>query len=81
MDEQFEKIRNGFAKDLSFDRSNVKDLFKYQSIVKGDCISLMVFMSEIEESFNISINIGEVFDIIRFAKPKIIIFKFNIALS
>ena len=71
-----DKLKTAFATALNIDSSKVKDTLKYQSITEWDSVSHMVLISEIEETFDISIDTDDVIDMSSFAKAKEIIAKY-----
>lgn len=75
-----DKFKDAFARGLNIDVSLVSDSLKYQSIKEWDSVSHMILISEIEETFNISIDTDDVIDMSSFAKARKIVSKYNIDL-
>lgn len=73
-----QKLREAFSRALNIDIAKVTDSLNYQSISAWDSISHMVLISEIEQEFNISVDVNDVIDMSSFAKAKIILAKYNI---
>lgn len=73
-----DKLREAFATALNIDPSKVKDSLKYQSIVEWDSVSHMVLVSQLEETFNISIDTDDVIDMSSFGKAREILSKYSI---
>jgi acyl carrier protein len=75
-----DKLKDAFARALNIEASKVNDSLKYQQIEEWDSISHMVLISEIEETFDISIDTEDVIDMSSFAKARKIVSKYNIDL-
>ena len=76
MDTATDKLRNAFVQALSIDKELVVDSLAYQSIPQWDSITHMILISEIESTFDISIDTDDVIDMSSFAKAKEIISKY-----
>ena len=73
-----EKLVSAFVEALGVDSSVVINDLKYQSIVEWDSISHMVLISQLEETFDVSIDTDDVIDLSSVAKAKEILGKLNI---
>ena len=73
-----EKLVGAFVEALSIDPSIVTDDLKYQGIRQWDSISHMVLISQLEETFDVSIDTDDVIDMSSVAKAKEILAKHNI---
>lgn len=73
-----EKLIGAFAEALSVDPSIITDDLKYQGIRQWDSISHMVLISQLEETFDVSIDTDDVIDMSSVAKAKEILAKHNI---
>ena len=75
-----EKLVTAFTEALNIDKSIVNDDLKYQGIMQWDSIAHMVLISQLEATFEISIETDDVLDMSSFAKAKEIITKYGIQL-
>jgi acyl carrier protein len=75
-----EKLVAAFADALMIDKGAVVDSLEYQSIPEWDSISHMVLITELEDTFDISIDTDDVIDMSSVAKAKEIIAKNGIEL-
>lgn len=75
--ENLEKLKEIFSEALSIDKSKINDNLSHGSD-EWDSVSHMVLISQLEEKFNISIDIDEVIDMSSFAKAKEILKKHQI---
>ena len=73
-----QKLTNAFANALMITEDKVVDSLKYQSITEWDSLSHMVLITEIEDSFNISLDTEDVIDMSSVLKAKEILAKHNI---
>lgn len=73
-----EKLIQAFSEALSIDSSLVTDNLKYQSIPEWDSISHMILISQLEETFDVSIDTDDVIDMSSVGKAKEILSKYNI---
>jgi acyl carrier protein len=73
-----EKLTQCFVNALNIDATLVIPTLKYQSIKEWDSVSHMVLISEIEESFEISLDAEDVVDMSSVKKAIEIISKYNI---
>jgi acyl carrier protein len=73
-----QKLKNVFAESFGIDNTTVSDTLAYQSIKEWDSISHMVLISNLEETFNVSIDTNDVIDMSSVAKAKEILMKHNI---
>lgn len=73
-----EKLYAAFASALMIDVQAVNDELTYQSIPEWDSISHMVLISELEASFDISIDTDDVIAMSSVGKAKEILSKYNI---
>ncbi len=73
-----EKLIQSFAEALSIEPSLIKDTLMYQGIEEWDSISHMILISQLEETFDISIDTDDVIDMSSVAKAKEILTKYNI---
>ena len=73
-----QKLTNAFANALMITEDKVVDSLKYQSITEWDSLSHMVLITEIEDSFNISLDTEDVIDMSSVLKAKEISAKHNI---
>jgi len=72
------KILEAFSEALQVEADIIHDALMYQSIPEWDSISHMVLITELEDVFDISIDIDDVIDMSSFAKAKEIISKHKI---
>ena len=75
--ENLEKLKKVFSEALNIDKSKVNDNFSHGSD-EWDSVSHMVLISQLEEGFNISIDIDEVIGMSNFVKVKEILEKHQI---
>jgi len=74
-----EKLNEAFVNALQITDDQVTDALKYQEIPEWDSISHMVLISEIEDTFDISLDTEDVIDMSSVAKAKEIIQKYEIS--
>lgn len=74
-----EKLTGAFAEALNVAPEIVVDTLAYQSIPEWDSISHMILISQLEDTFSISIDTDDVINMSSVAKAKEIIAKYNIA--
>lgn len=75
-----EKLTKAFSSALMISEDQIVDGLKYQSIPEWDSVSHMVLITELEDSFDISLDTEDVIDMSSVAKAKEILFKYNIEL-
>lgn len=73
-----EKLISAFAVSLMITEDKILDGLSYQSIPEWDSVSHMVLITEIEDSFDISLDTEDVIDLSSVLKAKEILSKFNI---
>ncbi|MDX2281786.1 MAG: hypothetical protein NW218_19505 [Saprospiraceae bacterium] len=73
-----QKLVNAFSNALNIEESLVNNNLIYQSITEWDSISHMILVSEIEATFDISMETDDVIDMSSFEKTKEILTKYNI---
>jgi acyl carrier protein len=76
MNEQ--KLKNAFLVALNIDESLVNEQLLYQSIPEWDSISHMVLVSELESTFDVSLETDDVIDMSSFGKVKEILTKYGV---
>lgn len=75
----FEKYRKAFCDSFSLDESSLKDDLEYNSIPEWDSVGHMALIAEIEEAFEIQLDMNDVIDFSSFNKGKEILKKYNVA--
>lgn len=73
-----QKLRNSFALALDIQVEGITDELAYQSIPEWDSITHMILISQLEESFNVSIDTDDVIDLSSVAKAREILTKYNV---
>jgi acyl carrier protein len=73
-----EKLISAFSVSLMITEDKILDGLSYQSIPEWDSVSHMVLITEIEDSFDISLDTEDVIDLSSVLKAKEILSKFNI---
>tara|TARA_B100000963_G_C22594269_1_gene657078 strand:+ start:1230 stop:1469 length:240 start_codon:yes stop_codon:yes gene_type:complete len=73
-----EKYKKAFIDSLSLNKSTELEKLEYQSITEWDSIGHMTLMSELESTFNISIDTDDIVDFSSFKKGKKILSKYKI---
>ena len=73
-----EKLVHAFTEALAIEPASVTDSLKYQGIQQWDSISHMILISQLEETFDVSIDTNDVIDMSSVAKAKEILTKYNI---
>jgi acyl carrier protein len=73
-----EKLNKAFSTALNINLASVSDGLAYQSIPEWDSISHMVLVSELEETFNVSLDTDDVIDLSSLLKAKEILAKHSI---
>ena len=73
-----EKLISAFSVSLIITEDKILDGLSYQSIPEWDSVSHMVLITEIEDSFDISLDTEDVIDLSSVLKAKEILSKFNI---
>jgi acyl carrier protein len=72
-----EQLKECFVKALQIDPAQVNDDLKYQGIQQWDSVSHMVLISEIEDTFKISLDTEDVLDMSSFPKAVEIVKKYT----
>lgn len=72
------KLVTAFANALMITEDKIVDSLKYQSIPEWDSVSHMVLITELEDTFNISLDTEDVIDMSSVLKAKEILSKHNI---
>ena len=73
-----EKYKKAFIDSLSLSKNTELEKLEYQSITEWDSIGHMTLMSELENTFNISIDTDDIVDFSSFKKGKQILSKYKI---
>ncbi|MGZ4055041.1 MAG: acyl carrier protein [Bacteroidia bacterium] len=73
-----QKLRTVFSESFGIDTAAIPDDLAYQSIKEWDSISHMVLISNLEDSFDISIDTDDVIDMSSFMKAKEILIKYKV---
>lgn len=73
-----QKLRQSFALALDIEIEKVNDELTYQSILEWDSITHMILISQLEETFNVSIDTDDVIDLSSVAKARDILIKYNV---
>ena len=73
-----EKYKKAFVDSLSLSKKTELDKLEYQSITEWDSIGHMTLMSELESTFDISIDTDDIVDFSSFKKGKDILLKYKI---
>ncbi len=73
-----QKLKDAFVAALNIAPEKVIDDLAYQSISEWDSISHMILISQLEESFDVSIDTDDVIDMSSFGKAREILKKYNI---
>ena len=73
-----EKYKKAFIDSLSLNNSTELEKLEYQSIAEWDSIGHMTLMSELESTFDISIDTDDIVDFSSFKKGKDILLKYKI---
>ena len=71
------KYNTAFTESFGIDESALDDL-EYESIVEWDSVGHMGLMAEIEEAFDIQLEMDDVIDFSSYVKGKEILKKYNI---
>ena len=72
------KLVEAFANALMITEDKIVDSLKYQSIPEWDSVSHMVLITELEDTFDISLDTEDVIDMSSVLKAKEILTKHNI---
>ena len=73
-----EKYDNAFIESFSITAEDLGDSLKYESISDWDSIGHMGLIAELEDSFDISMEMDDIIDFSSYEKGKEIIKKYNI---
>jgi acyl carrier protein len=73
-----QKLKETFASALNISEDKINDELGYQSIPEWDSITHMVLISQLEDSFDISIDTDDVIDMSSFGKAREILSKYNV---
>ena len=77
---ELEKYKNSFAESLSLDKKIINDDLKYNEVPEWDSIGHMTLMSNLEETFNITLDTDDIVDFSDFKKGKEILKKYKIVI-
>jgi acyl carrier protein len=78
--ENLEKFLNAFSQSLTIPKEKIVDDLAYQGISEWDSITHMILISQLEDTFGISIDTDDVIDMSSVGKAKEILAKYNIKL-
>jgi acyl carrier protein len=73
-----EKYEQVFINSFSLDRADLNGSLIYESILDWDSVGHMGMVAELEEVFNIELDIDDIIDFSGFEKGKEILNKYNI---
>ena len=73
-----EKYKNAFCESFAIEETNVGDNLEYESIDEWDSVGHMGLIAEIEEAFDIQLEMDDVIDFGSFKKGKEILKKYKI---
>jgi acyl carrier protein len=76
-----EKLTMAFAEALAVPAETITDELAYQSIPEWDSITHMILISQLEDTFSISIETDDVIDMSSVAKAKEILTRYNISFN
>ncbi|MFM7683183.1 MAG: acyl carrier protein [Bacteroidota bacterium] len=74
-----EKYRKAFFASFSLDENSLSDDLEYNSIPEWDSVGHMALIAEIEEAFEIQLDMNDVIEFSSFNKGKEILKKYNVA--
>lgn len=77
----FEKFQEAFADALNIPKEEITDELAYQSIPEWDSITHMILISQLEDTFSVSIDTDDVIDLSSVGKAKEILAKYNISFN
>ena len=73
-----EKYKNAFCESFSIDETDLGDNLEYESIDEWDSVGHMGLIAEIEEAFDIQLEMDDVIDFGSFNKGKEILKKYKV---
>jgi acyl carrier protein len=73
-----EKFLEAFSEALAIPKTDITDDLAYQSISEWDSITHMILISQLEDTFGISIDTDDVIDLSSVGKAREILTKYNI---
>jgi acyl carrier protein len=73
-----EKYRKAFFASFSLDENSLKEDLEYNSISEWDSVGHMGLIAEIEEAFEIQLDMNDVIDFASYSKGKDILGKYNV---
>ena len=78
--ENFEKYKTAFIEAFQVEESQLKGL-KYQDVEEWDSVGHMGLMTDLEEAFDIEMDIDDIIDFSSFEKGMEIVGKYNIDIN
>jgi len=72
------RLLEAFSEALAIPKENIVDDLAYQSISEWDSITHMILISQLEDTFSISIDTDDVIDMSSVGKAREILTKYNI---
>ena len=78
--ENFEKYKTAFIEAFQVEESQLKGL-KYQDVEEWDSVGHMGLMTDLEEAFDIEMDIDDIIDFSSFEKGMEILSKYNVIIN
>ena len=76
--DNLEKYKSAFAEAFSIDENDVNDKLEYESIEEWDSIGHMGLIAELEDAFDISMEMDDIIDFSSFTKGQELLSKYDV---